>query len=129
MTTCFITLGLLLVFSVNARAQREKEERVLRYETAIYTNEKLKWEEVVKVENSYQKVLTTVEPVNNFYTPVRNTRACDVLTYNLSPVRRSVLATLKLKVGLRLAWQGKSLAFSTTKSGDFAERGITFSFF
>jgi hypothetical protein len=34
-------------------------------------------------------------------------------------------ATSKLKAGLRPAWQGKSLAFSTTKSGDFAEPGQT----
>ncbi|MDR3261066.1 MAG: hypothetical protein LBT78_04445, partial [Tannerella sp.] len=35
------------------------------------------------------------------------------------------LATSKLKAGLRrAAWQGKSLAFSTTKSGDFAEPGM-----
>jgi hypothetical protein len=27
-----------------------------------------------------------------------------------------------LKAGLRPAWQGKSLAFNTAKSGDFAER-------
>jgi hypothetical protein len=40
----------------------------------------------------------------------------------LAPVRRSVFAASQLKAGLRLAWQGKSLAFSTTKSGDFAER-------
>ncbi|MDR3260810.1 MAG: hypothetical protein LBT78_03140 [Tannerella sp.] len=31
-------------------------------------------------------------------------------------------AASKLKAGLRPAWQGKSLAFSTTKSGDFAEQ-------
>jgi hypothetical protein len=34
------------------------------------------------------------------------------------PVRRSVFATSQIKAGLRLAW------FSTTKSGDFAERGV-----
>lgn len=30
-------------------------------------NNKLKWEEIVKGENSYQEKLTTVEPINNFY--------------------------------------------------------------
>jgi len=30
-------------------------------------NDKLKWEEIVKAENTYQETLTTVEPVNNFY--------------------------------------------------------------
>ena len=30
-------------------------------------NDKLKWEEIVKAENSYQETLTTVEPINNFY--------------------------------------------------------------
>ena len=31
-------------------------------------NNKIKWETVVKAENSYQEMLTTVEPINNFYT-------------------------------------------------------------
>jgi hypothetical protein len=130
MKTCFITLSLFLVFSVNAGAQKEK---VSRYETVIYTsdklegliqkeykkqrdrgsagsrgylsdllnasinagkgiaggyvasfvdigvnavaslltanaNNKLKWEEVVRSENSYQETLSTLEPINNFYT-------------------------------------------------------------
>jgi len=30
-------------------------------------NDKIKWEEIVKAENAYQETLTTVEPVNNFY--------------------------------------------------------------
>jgi len=30
-------------------------------------NNKIKWEEIVKAENSYQEKLSTVEPVNNFY--------------------------------------------------------------
>lgn len=30
-------------------------------------NDKLKWEEVVKGENTYVETLTTVEPINNFY--------------------------------------------------------------
>jgi len=124
MKTCFITLSLLFVLSINVGAQKEK---VSRYETVIYTNDKLleeliqkergskergylndllnaslnagkgiaggyvtsfvdigvnalaslltanannklKWEEVVRSENSYQEVLGTLEPINNFYT-------------------------------------------------------------
>jgi hypothetical protein len=30
-------------------------------------NNKIKWEETVKAENAYQEILTTVEPINNFY--------------------------------------------------------------
>lgn len=30
-------------------------------------NDKLKWEEIVKAENIHQETLTTVEPINNFY--------------------------------------------------------------
>lgn len=30
-------------------------------------NNKLKWEEMVRAENTYQQTLTTVEPINNFY--------------------------------------------------------------
>jgi hypothetical protein len=30
-------------------------------------NNKIKWEEAVKAENTYQETLTTVEPINNFY--------------------------------------------------------------
>jgi len=30
-------------------------------------NNKIKWEEIVKAENSYQETLTTTEPINNFY--------------------------------------------------------------
>lgn len=30
-------------------------------------NDKIKWEEVVKAENLYQETLTTVDPINNFY--------------------------------------------------------------
>jgi hypothetical protein len=33
----------------------------------VNANNKLKWEEVVKAENSYQETLSTVEPINNFY--------------------------------------------------------------
>ena len=31
-------------------------------------NDKVKWEEIVKSENMYQETLSTVEPINNFYT-------------------------------------------------------------
>jgi len=37
---------------------------------ALFTrsvNDKIKWEEIVKAENSYQETLATVEPINNFY--------------------------------------------------------------
>jgi hypothetical protein len=30
-------------------------------------NNKIKWEEIVKAENSYQENLATIEPINNFY--------------------------------------------------------------
>lgn len=30
-------------------------------------NDKIKWEEIVKAENMYQETLSTVEPINNFY--------------------------------------------------------------
>jgi hypothetical protein len=30
-------------------------------------NNKIKWEAIMKAENSYQETLTTVEPINNFY--------------------------------------------------------------
>jgi hypothetical protein len=30
-------------------------------------NDKIRWEEVVKAENLYQETLTTVDPINNFY--------------------------------------------------------------
>jgi hypothetical protein len=30
-------------------------------------NDKIKWEEIVKAENLYQETLTTVDPINNFY--------------------------------------------------------------